>query len=76
MKSTLFTITKVLFLLLLNSCSAPRLKMKQQVQIMQVLSLNKTFDLVLLDKVSINDVEKYTKYDIYAYSEKHFSLEM
>jgi hypothetical protein len=35
---------------------------------------NKTFDFSTSRKVkiTINDVEKYAKYDVYAYSEKHF----
>jgi hypothetical protein len=69
----LFTLQKsFFFLLLLNSCSAPEVENETtSTNNASPILTNKTFDLVLsTSKNNINDVEKYTKYDVYAYSEK------
>jgi hypothetical protein len=74
MNSIIFIITKsFLILLLLNSCSAPVVENETTGPNNVRLKLtNKTFDLSTSRqvKIAINDVEKYAKYDIYAYSEK------
>jgi LruC domain-containing protein len=74
MKSIIFTITKsFLILLLLNSCSAPVVENETtDPNNVRIKLTNKTFDFSTSRqvKIAINDVEKYAKYDVYAYSEK------
>ncbi|MFT5245266.1 MAG: hypothetical protein ACI8QQ_003215 [Psychroserpens sp.] len=74
MKSIIFTTTKsFLILLLLNSCSAPVVESETtDPNNVRIKLTNKTFDFSTSRKVkiTINDVEKYAKYDVYAYSEK------
>jgi LruC domain-containing protein len=63
------------FILLLSSCSAPEVQNEPIDQNNSTTTLtNKSFDFSTSRKVkiAINDVEKYTKYDIYAYSEESY----
>jgi LruC domain-containing protein len=73
MKPHFFNFIKIfLILLLLNSCSAPEVKNDPTSQGDTTDNItNKSFDFSTYRqvKITINDVEKYTKYDVYAYSE-------
>lgn len=76
MKPHFFNFIKIfLFLLLLNSCSAPEVQNDPTSQGDTTTTItNKTFDFSTYRqvKITINDVEKYTKYDVYAYSDEPY----
>jgi hypothetical protein len=63
------------FIFLLNSCSAPEVQNDPVDQnSTTTIIANKSFDFSTYRqvKIAINDVEKYTKYDVYAYSEEPY----